>query len=442
MRKFLLASTAVVGAAVLVPTVAEAQQAPTVRIGGYFRAYYGYTQQNNTVGINTPMYGPGPTDTSEPNLANRSARLGHNDFSTDAEVHVFVNGKAANGLSYGAVIEIQFDAMEGAVRNNARRAVNNKTTASLDEMYAFVASPTLGQLRFGDEDGPFGGLMNVGWVTNFGTGGVFGDWESFMVRPNRTGTTPGGVGDNTKIIYLSPQFFGFDFGVSYAPNEGEGEDTGCLNSYANVNCDRAYAVTNAAGNGRSHDQPGRLNEIQAAIRWRGNIAGVGLAAGFSTLQSQVIREAAAATGDITRTLRNPSVYQVGAQATYMGFTIGGGYMWGNTSFYYIPTARGAKDMSQFFGGASYTMGPISVGANFFTGQYEGGGGDLLGVGMRRWGYGIGANYRLAPGMDLVAEYVRHEVKEPGSAALLGTANYAGTDRAKGSVFLTGVRLAF
>ena len=439
MRKFLLASTAVVGAAVLVPTVAEAQQAPTVRIGGYFRAYYGYTQQNNTVGINTPMYGPGPTDTSEPNLANRSARLGHNDFSTDAEVHVFVNGKAANGLSYGAVIEIQFDAMEGAVRNNARRAVNNKTTASLDEMYAFVASPTLGQLRFGDEDGPFGGLMNVGWVTNFGTGGVFGDWESFMVRPNRTGTTPGGVGDNTKIIYLSPQFFGFDFGVSYAPNEGEGEDTGCLNSYANVNCDRAYAVTNAAGNGRSHDQPGRLNEIQAAIRWRGNIAGVGLAAGFSTLQSQVIREAAAGTGDITRTLRNPSVYQVGAQATYMGFTIGGGYMWGNTSFYYIPSPRGGKNMSQFFGGASYTMGPISVGANFFTGQYEGGG---TPAGMRRWGYGIGANYRLAPGMDLVAEYVRHEVKEPGAATLLGTANYAGTDRAKGSVFLTGVRLAF
>src|SRR3712207_7593353 len=47
MRKILLGTTAVVGAALLAPGTAAAQQAPTVRIGGYFRAYYGYTQQTS-----------------------------------------------------------------------------------------------------------------------------------------------------------------------------------------------------------------------------------------------------------------------------------------------------------------------------------------------------------------------------------------------------------
>ena len=149
------------------------------------------------------------TDTSN---QQGSARLGKNDFSSDAEVHVFVNGKTANGLSYGAVLEMAFNQQEGAVRNNGRRAVNDKTTAFMDEMYAFISSPTLGQIRFGDEDGPMGGLMNAGFVTNFGTGGVYGYWESFTVRPNRTTTSPGGLGDNTKLIYLSPQVFGFDLG--------------------------------------------------------------------------------------------------------------------------------------------------------------------------------------------------------------------------------------
>ena len=60
MRKILLGTTAVVGAALLAPTMAAAQEAPTVRVGGYFRAYYGYTQQTgaNGTGLTGPN-GPG-----------------------------------------------------------------------------------------------------------------------------------------------------------------------------------------------------------------------------------------------------------------------------------------------------------------------------------------------------------------------------------------------
>ena len=173
----------------------------------------------------------GADTTAPPRRAAQSARTGKHDFSTDAEIHVFVNGKTANGLTYGAVVEIQFDTSEGTGRT-ARRSYTSKTGADIDEAYAFIASPTLGQVRFGDEDGPFGGLMNAGIITNFGSGGVYGDWQDFVIRPNRTTTSPGDVGDNSKIIYLSPQFFGFDFGASWAFNEGEGADTGCMPALA------------------------------------------------------------------------------------------------------------------------------------------------------------------------------------------------------------------
>jgi predicted porin len=151
------------------------------------------------------------------------------------------------------------------------------------------------------------------------------------------------------------------------------------------------------------------------------------------------------TGNISRSLRNPEVYQVGAQATYLGFTLGGGYMWGNTSFFYIPSVRGAPDMSMVFGGLSYTAGPFSIGANMYSGSYQG---DATNPrAQRRYAYSVGANYRLAPGLDLVAEFVRQSFKEPGTPQQgFTTANSTPgndlRDRATASVFLTGVRLAF
>ena len=470
MRKILLGTTAVVGAALLAPEMAAAQQAPTVRIGGYFRAYYGYTQQTSphSTGVGSPAQAAGvtsaqvvpvlgaPVVSSTGNgqfpAAIASSRTGHHDFSTDAEIHVFVNGKTANGLTYGAVVEIQTDNNEGAYRP-ARRSQTSKTMLDIDEMYAFIASPTLGQIRFGDEDGPFGGLLNAGWVTNFGSGGVYGDWEDFTIRPNRTITSPGGVGDNSKIIYLSPQFFGFDAGVSWAFNEGEGGDTGCLQDFAGPFCDRAYASTGVSAFGRGHASLiGRRNELQLMGRWRGNVGPVGIAASGGGMISTAVNELTT-TGTQVEALRDPQVWQAGLQATAYGFTLGGTYMRGNTNFFYIPTFRGDKNMQQFFVGASYTAGPFTIGANTFWGNYAGSAGFTFNTntgaitsttarqGQRRNAYSIGANYRIAPGLDVVAEFVRHEIHEVG-VDLDNQPTNGVQDRLRSNVFLLGTRLAF
>jgi hypothetical protein len=464
MRKILLGTTAVVGAALLAQT-ASAQEAPTVRIGGYFQAYYGHTTQSNpnsfNAQINQPAnisVGAGATGaTTSPQNNTASTKTGKNDFSADAEIHIFVNGKAANGLSYGAVLELAFDGNEGSAPASSRRTFTYKTSAWMDEMYAFISSPTLGQIRFGDEDGPVGGLMNVGVVTNFGTGGVYGFWQNFVVRPNRTTTSPGDLGDNTKIIYLSPQFAGFDFGISYALNSGTGQDNGCASSFASPTCDRAYAFSGATANGiQSYtDQPQRRNELQMMLRWRGEVAGVGLAVSAGHVSWAAIRDITQSGAITTKTLRPGNVWLGGVQATYLGITVGGNFQGGQSNFFWGSQARGDQSMSQFMVGASYTAGPFTVGANAFWGLYSGSQGfayntitgaytrnnNASNAGQRRSSYSVGANYRLAPGLDLVAEYVRHQVHEPGNNLLGGTGNGA-QDKIRADVIMIGTRLAF
>jgi hypothetical protein len=509
MRKILLGTTAVVGAAVLAPGVAAAQEAPTVRIGGFFRAYYGYTQQtgrnsttpsglaNNTngqtnnlsqsvVGV-APGAGLTPSGTTGANAAGNQnlipvtesnvggsnniatqglsttgagelGRLSKNDFSTDAEVHVFVNGKTANGLSYGAVIEIAFNQQEG--RNIVQqRASTGKTTASIDEYYAFVASPIWGQIRFGDEDGPVGGLMNSGVITNFGTGGVYGDRESFVTRQAgvRTTTSPGSLGDNTKIIYLSPQFFGFDFGASFAFNYGVGEDTGCPSNQSSGWCDSSYAFTGASNFGIAAAGPEmsvRRNEYQAALRWRGSLAGVGLAVTGGYVGSGAAKELSPL--GVQRSVFQPlGVWQFGAQATAYGLTVGAQYEHGYSNYFWGNSMKGDRPMDQFFAGASYTMGPWTFGANYVMQTVEGASRTAYGYRnnvlvtapnpagaalMRRLGYGIGGNYRLAPGLDLVAEYSSYTVAERGRD--LDPSSAGVQDRGTAKVFILGTRLAF
>ena len=482
MRKILLGTTAVVsavvGAAVMAPQ-ASAQEAPTVRIGGFFRAYYGYTQQSSNqsnVGSGLPTNVAGnenvPASTNTTGLPGGNvARLGKHDISTDTEVHVFVNGKLANGITYGAVIEINFNQQEG--RNViSTRSSTGKSTAGLDEAYAFIAHPRVGQVRFGDEDGVMGGLMNSGWITGFGTGGVHGEWESFVTRQSggRTTTAPGGLGDNSKIIYMSPQFFGFDFGASYAPNAGVGEDTGCPNNANSGFCDRAYAFSGARNFGiyaAGPEQAARRNEYQIAARWRGNLAGVGLAATAGYIGAGAARDLTSVGLSQVRVFNNMNIWQVGAQASYLGFTVGAAYMQGDFNFFWGNTLRGDRPAEQFTVGAQYSAGPFTVGANYVTGLFEGGsrttftenaagtalvagrsGTNAAGVvtgpnslaGMRRWGLGVGANYRLAPGLDLIAEYVHYSVREQGRDL---DANRQGVQsRAFSDVFILGTRLAF
>ena len=502
MRKILLGTTAVIGAALLAPMSAMAQDGGggrtsavvnpampdganygrtggpalvpgdvQVRVGGYFAGWYSHTTQSNPNTFNQNMPVGNVTNgltgsTQTPVTASGSTKTGKNDFHSDAEIHIYVDGKAANGLRYGAVLEMTFNGNEGTLPAGGRRTFSFKTGGLIDEMYAYAALPGLGQVRFGDEDGAVG-LMTTGVLTGFGTGGVYGSWQNSVVRPNRTTTSPGDLGDNTKIIYLSPQLFGFDFGVSYALNSGTGANNGCAASVAIYTCDRTYAYSGATASGIQaySDMPQRRNELQAVLRYRGQFGPVGIAASFGHVGWAAIRDMTA-TGNTVKTLRPGNVWMAGLQATAYGFSLGGMYQFGQQNFFWGSQTRADKDAWQYTAGATYTMGPLTVGGNAFWGSYAGtngatfcdtaaaGGnctagniGQLVrntlaqgGASSRRWGLSAGANYRLAPGMDLVAEYVRHTVHEAGANLVSGTSG--NQDKIRADVILVGTRLAF
>lgn len=416
MRKILLATTAVAAAAVFGPAPVAAQEAPTVRVGGYFRFNYSFTDQDLSSGNNVST--------------------GKSDFASDTEVHVIVAGKAANGITYGATIEMQVDQSNGpnsggtftTPTGTAQVASQSKTAFDTDEMYMWIASPQAGQLRVGDEDGVLGGLMSSGHITNFGTGGMDGDWFDSVIGAARATTMfPGDIGDNTKLTYMSPQFFGFDFGASFAFNTGEGEDVGCIGNLPNTACDRF-------GSGPGALQ--RRNEYQLAARYRGSFAGVGLSVTGGYIGSEVTKNTTGISGT------GLGLGHVGLQATAYGVLVGGHYTWGKSNGGFAPLAKNqvdGRDLSQWFAGASYTFSGLTVGANAYDLRSAGNQGVAAGRTDRGWS--VGASYALAPGLALVAEYNQVRRKENGfnfATNSAGTANNA----VDASIVIIGTRVAF
>lgn len=375
MRKLLLGTTAAVGVALMGVTTASAQTAPTVRIGGYFDFSANYIRDTADRGT----------------LAVPNARQW--DFRADTEIHVFVTGKAANGLSYGATIEFEMDAV-GA----AGVAAGAGTTFSTDEMWGFVSSPTLGTLRFGDEDSA-ANLMQVRppQAPRFLSSRVD------LVRQGGTRYMFSSLNDGndaTKIIYLSPQFAGFDFGLSFAPNGGEGER-------------EVLGATTPPGN-LQRARTTRENEITGALRYRGTFGAVGVAAGFGFTTATAARNSANDTLLPALRGQNPTAYSVGATVSFAGFTFGGEYTWGRwsgSSPGIGSTPPNLGDSRHFLLGASYTIPDVGItlAANYGRGSQPLGaivGGAVVPLNISHTArvFTVGATYTIAPGWSAYLTY--------------------------------------
>ena len=421
MRKILLGTTGVVGAALIGMGAAQAQQAPTVRVGGYLQTTVAISDDNLDTARGTNA---GPTGVAGAGRVDRSST----DFRNEVEIHVFVTGKAANGLSYGAVVEIQNDNVGGGGSGSA---------LDLDEAYVFVSSPTLGTIRFGEEDSA-ASIMQVRApaITGFGADGA---WDvGLLGTANGTGGNPSlltGINDGsdaTKIIYLSPQFFGFDFGASYAPNTGEG-DRAFLGRAVDT-----IAVTGGALaiNPTQRDDTSLTNEISAALRYRGTFGGVGIAAGFGYMQAESAKNGAAGTAVAAR-LDDVSAYTVGLNLSAFGLTVGGEYSWGKYSGASVgraPLAAGRDESNHWLLGATYVMGAFSVGAYYGVATQDNGG--TL-ADREQTGWGLGVAYTVAPGLEVFANYNTYEDKNVNITFGGGTL----ADR-EFSAFFLGTRLAF
>jgi len=423
MRKILLATAAGFAAFVADGVAPAKAQAPapaatpqpgiTVAIRGYQRFHYANVSQKNGQSGEIP-------DT------NQTASLDKNDFNSRGQIQVLATGRTADGLIYGADLVLNIDGNRPpADILGGPTAISNRAV-EWDEMYTFVALPSLGRLEFGDQDGAVSQLRVISAIEGFGSGGVNGDLGSFATtRPVFFESGQLGLDDATKIIYLSPQFFGFDFGASFAWNLGDGR-RGC------------GTLSTACQTLKSSSDP-RINRARNifdfALRYRGTFGPVAFAAnGGVTLGSAVDIIGAA-------DYKAPRVYNIGATATFAGFTVGAEYLWGriNTGGMtgLLRNAQADSDGArQYFIGATYTFGPFVVGAHYYNLKTEGS--QAITADRTDEGFAFGGRYTLAPGLQLVGEYVEMKARERGNNALAPN----GTDSIRASMVLAGIRMAF
>jgi predicted porin len=167
----------------------------------------------------------------------------------------------------------------------------------------------------------------------------------------------------TKATYMSPSFSGFQAGISYTPELDSGRSI--------------FKGTPGVPGDRLSDQ------IDLAAGYTGTFGSVGLkvGGGYGLAQGH------------GPTLNDGSSWNLGAQVSFAGFTVGGFFFnqdadmaagWGSTVDY------------SYGAGVTYGMGPWGIGASAIRSE-------ILASSATDSAYGIGGAYRLAPGLSLQAD---------------------------------------
>jgi len=341
------------------------------------------------------------------------------------------DGLAANGLRYGASVELRENFGSGVSATNT--ALSPSTTSSNQTMFvrrafSYLASDKVGIVRFGQTDGVIGLFDNCIFTTQCWDAGVgnFNGGGLQAVAPQAGVGIPfvwlaqaGAEYSNNKIVYLSPQFYGFDFGVQYAPNQGNSFQ----NSAGAAGCVQASPGCIALTSG--NDATRWYNQVGVGLRFQQNFGAVdfkaygfwetagqeNLTAGPGYLNTTAAR-LAATSADLGRIrYDNLNFYKAGVAVTAMNITAAFDYIGGAINGQLNMRPSGGADMNAFVTGLTYVNGPLILGAEFGLVESQGDA-RLVGVSQRReYEVAFGGNYRLAPGVQLVGEYMythRHQ----------------------------------
>lgn len=351
MKKALLASTALVGAALL----SAPAQAGTVGSGDsmsvslkglvFFQAVLRDEDQSEGFG--------------------RGYRLG----IPEAEIKVTAKNTADNGITYGVEIEMEVNTDAG---NNA------------DEVYAFF-SGDFGRVELGDQDDASSRMKLGAHNATKGTASTAGGLTSHdgmfhsstKVAPDRfisrNDVQAFLTGDSTKITYFTPRFSGFQGGVSLTPDSG----------------------SNGADFGEVDNNGSWQNAYSLGLNYVGKFDDVGIGASITYVGAE----------SETPTNEDMEVLSVGAKVDFAGFTVGANWHDMNeTTLTNAAAAAGADTGTMWAVAAGYSSGPWGVGAWYSDGSRDAS--STVETTMKR--FGIGGNYAVAPGWKVFLDYVNSE----------------------------------
>ncbi|HEX9447705.1 MAG TPA: porin [Dongiaceae bacterium] len=202
MKKILLGSTALLGAAV---AAAPAQAADGIKLslGGFFRTAVLYNIDDH-----------GKND-----LGNR--RYNDGVFS-DGEIYFLGKTTLDNGLTVGVRVELEAE----------------QSGDQIDAAYAYFQGG-FGEARIGSQLGALATMCvtPVGGTTNFGAFSqnqiINNAYDGFSAGVCNSVDDVRGADKSQKIVYISPNFGGFQLGASWAPN-GNHESSGVTGGHTGM----------------------------------------------------------------------------------------------------------------------------------------------------------------------------------------------------------------
>lgn len=419
MRRFLLTTAAVLGAAMALTGVANAQEGmppppagnpgPTFGVGGahppdaaIMAMAPGMTAPNSfVVHLNGRInWYAGVVSSSAQSVG--GGKVDPYGFQGYIRLYPGFNATAANGLKYGVVAEIR---APSGIGTSVIGAGPNGTANTLywRRAYGYIGTDELGSLRFGQGDGPTT-IFQTGTFEGFNDGAWNGDAPGFapgVTAPVFPFTDTGTLYTTNKVVYLSPDFGGFQFGVGFAPNTNIlTNGAGCATAGEGT-CFNQSASPLLGGSDRPR------NAIEVGGAYTGTFNGLGINVGGAYIGSGHV----SAPG---LQFNGYSVGNLGATVSFAGFTVGGDLSYGESNFDYALQPRGGRNEFAWMVGAQYGAGPFVVGASYFHTQYSGEWAVDPAVVSRTandTGIAAGGTYQLVPGMALYLSYLygqRHQ----------------------------------
>lgn len=316
MKKLMLSTAVAAFAFVVSPAMAQEDSGVKLNLGGHFKGYVTYVDQDEATGFETRDL----------------------DILRETEVHFGGETTLDNGLTVGAHIEADADAND---------------SFDVDESYVYFAG-SWGRVNFGDEDGAayllqvaapsaddnVDGIRQFVQAVNYNTmtGGAGVLFDAIADVGNILDYDNDFAGDDDKITYLSPVMNGFQAGVSYTPEQNDQTD-------------------GVQGN-NADDGVGDFGSVwEAAARYEGmfNTVGVILGAGYThaTLEEE----------DVAGFDDDFQEWNVGADLDIGAFGVGAIYTENNLG------VDGSDDSTTWVVGGDYTTGPFKLGVSYLNNDF-------------------------------------------------------------------------
>ena len=333
---------------------------------------------------NTPSSAPGYASNSQPQINTWFQLYPGFDYASPSGIHFGAQAQLwttsnPNGAGPGTPGSV------GGTAGSANVAGGLGQLPQWHQAFGYVSSATWGKFQFGT---PNSALTQeaVGTGDDFGTGMFFSWYSTTPYVPWVMGDAYDNYNATEKLVYITPNFSGFTGAVSYQPSS-----VGMSWNDGNVN-------------GLNPGNTGLLsrNRINIAAKYDGTIgiAGVKANAGY------VFADAEKAGG--INTAQQVSFFNVGLEVHIAGFEVEGSVVSGKYNVAVAdggntqgPLAAGAKGTTAWIAGAGYEAGPVKVGAMYYGVTYDAGDlGGTLGTTGTISGEGIGASYKVGPGVVL------------------------------------------